>query len=519
MNTALKYGVLIITLLFGKPVFAQKNSNPKSEEDMLASFGKQGTFVLKGKAKNLKDKFFEFGMTTYLHNNESYFVDFNKDGSFEKSFPIINSQQLYLYLNDDAVTITVADGDTILLNWDEKNFEKSFTLKSNNAGRTTTLETEWEIYKNFRKPETELRDQFYKERETLSAKAKFDLLNNLYSKKVKFILSKDADHTNSSTSYLLSNNYFSYASWLRDAKLLDRFSLKVVEDSVFKLPMLEGKVNGKLSKFLKYGILDGSDNYKTSNERYLIELPEYRDFMFNYIRFASPVTRYVEETRKSSPTNFSFKDYYMAKAALRSTFVEDWFITNCLMFGFDYYPFKDVEEVYNHYLPQAKTPYFKKVLAEKYDLAKNLKPGLQAPNFSLPDDNGKSVSLSDFKGKVVYIDFWGVGCGPCIYDIENYEAKLHEGYKDKDVVFINICVDSGEKAWKNAIKEYKLTGINLIAEGWTKNPVCKTYGVSGIPHYVIINKDGTMANNNAPRMYELPEATGKNELDTALGKN
>lgn len=155
----------------------------------------------------------------------------------------------------------------------------------------------------------------------------------------------------------------------------------------------------------------------------------------------------------------------------------------------------------------------------KYNLAKNLKPGLKAPEFSLLNDKRKTVSLGDFKGKVVYIDFWGVGCGPCIYDIENFETKLHEHYKDKDVVFINVCVDSGEKAWKSAIKEYKLTGVNLIAEGWTKNPVCKTYGVNGIPHYVIINKDGTMANNNAPRMYELSGSIGNNELDAALKKN
>lgn len=342
----------------------------------------------------------------------------------------------------------------------------------------------------------------------------------MYNEKVKFILSKDTTNaSNRSTSYLLSNNYFLYASWLRDAKLLGRFSLNVAEDSVFKRPMIEGNINEKASKFLKYGILDDSDSYKTCNERYFIDLPEYREFMFNYIRFASPIDRYVRETQKSSPTNFSFKDYYIAKAAFRSTLIEDWFITNCIMFGFDHYPFLSVEEVYNFYLPQAKTPYFKKTLEEKYSLAKNLKPGLQAPNFSLLNDKGKTISLSDFKGKVVYVDFWGVGCGPCIYDIENYEAKLHEGYKDKDVVFINICVDSGEKAWKNAINKYKLTGVNLIAEGWTKNPVCKTYGVNGIPHYVIINKDGTMANNNAPRMDQLSGSIGNNELDAALRKN
>lgn len=259
-----------------------------------------------------------------------------------------------------------------------------------------------------------------------------------------------------------------------------------------------------------------NENYKIANELYLKDLPEYRQFMFNYLRFTSPINRLVRAAKVNSPTNYIFKDYYMAKASLGSTLIEDWFITNIIMFGFDYSRFKDVEELYNYYLPQAKTPYFKKALEEKYALAKQLKPGVQAPDFSLTDDQGKTIKLSDFKGKVVYIDFWGVNCGPCIYDIDNYEAKLHNKYKD--VVFMNICVDSGDKIWKNAIQEHKLTGVNLIAEGWTKNPVCKTYGINGIPHYLIINKDGTIANNNAPRMNELV-GIGKNELDMALEKN
>jgi len=253
MKTALKYLAFIAVLFLSIPVFAQTNQTI-NEADMLANFGKQGTIVLKGKAKNLKDKYFEFAMTGYTHNNESYFVDFNKDGSFEKSFPIINSQQLYLYLNNDAITITVADGDTVLLNWDEKNFVHTFNLNANKVGRATTLEAEWEIYKNFRKPETELRQRLSKERETLGAKAKFDLINELYNKKVRLILLKDAPKAYKTIDYLLSNNYFLYVSWLRSAGLLEDFKLKLIEDSTFKVPMIEGNATEKSPKYAKYNI-------------------------------------------------------------------------------------------------------------------------------------------------------------------------------------------------------------------------------------------------------------------------
>jgi hypothetical protein len=79
---------------------------------------------------------------------------------------------------------------------------------------------------------------------------------------------------------------------------------------------------------------------------------------------------------------------------------------------------------------------------------------------------------------------------------------LHEKYKNKNIVFINICVDSDEKTWKGSIKELNFTGINLIAEGWIKPPVCKAYNVNGIPHYFLIDADGKIINNNSPTLSE-----------------
>ncbi len=161
-------------------------------------------------------------------------------------------------------------------------------------------------------------------------------------------------------------------------------------------------------------------------------------------------------------------------------------------------------------------PYLKDTLQKFYTAIKRLKPGNPAPGFSLKNDQGKLVSLSDFKGKVVYIDFWGVGCGPCIYDIKNHVPQLHEHYKGKDVVFISICVDSKEKEWKEALKQYKLDGVNLTAEGWVDHPVCKAYNINGIPHYVLIDKSGKISNNNAPWASHLDLASGKNAIDLLL---
>lgn len=184
-------------------------------------------------------------------------------------------------------------------------------------------------------------------------------------------------------------------------------------------------------------------------------------------------------------------------AAFQLTELRDWFITKSIMFDFAHYSFNDAVGIYNDFIGKVETPFYADTLKTYYTNVQRLKPGVPAPGFSLKDENGKLVSLSSFKGKTVYIDFWGVGCGPCIYAIKNHVPALHEKYKDKNIVFINICVDSDEATWKRSLADLNLHGINLIAEGWTKNPTCKAYNINAIPHYYLIDSDGKIVNNNA----------------------
>lgn len=102
-----------------------------------------------------------------------------------------------------------------------------------------------------------------------------------------------------------------------------------------------------------------------------------------------------------------------------------------------------------------------------------------------------------------------------MYDIKNHAPQLHEKYKDKNIVFINICVDSHEAVWKNSLKETGLSGINLIAEGWNKNPAIKQYGIQGIPHYIIIDAYGKIVDNNSPGPSQSSSLYA--ELDKAIG--
>jgi peroxiredoxin len=144
-----------------------------------------------------------------------------------------------------------------------------------------------------------------------------------------------------------------------------------------------------------------------------------------------------------------------------------------------------------------------------------LRPGNTAPGFSLVNEKGEKISLHDFKCKVVYLDFWGVGYGPCIYEIKEHLPSFYDKYKNRDFIILNFCVDTNTEKWRKALLKYKPKGINLIAEGWTDHPVCQAYFVNGIPHNVLIDKNGKIANNNAPRSGELMNE-GPNMIDKLL---
>ena len=141
-----------------------------------------------------------------------------------------------------------------------------------------------------------------------------------------------------------------------------------------------------------------------------------------------------------------------------------------------------------------------------FDLAEKqrFKKGVNAPNFTLPDLNGKMVSLADYKGRVVLLNIWATWCRPCVEEMPSME-KLHQELKDEKFTILAVSIDeSGAKAVQPFMKKHKLSFSALIDIAGTINSL---YQTTGVPESFIIDKQGRILEEIiGPRDWAAPGA-------------
>lgn len=124
----------------------------------------------------------------------------------------------------------------------------------------------------------------------------------------------------------------------------------------------------------------------------------------------------------------------------------------------------------------------------------------EKPDFTYENIDGEEVSLSDFRGKLVYIDIWATWCGPCKREIP-YLQSMEEDFHGKDVVFLSLSVDkpSNKDKWKSFVKSKNLSGVQIIADKGFYSDFIREFKVNSIPRFMLISKEGEVLNDNAPR--------------------
>ncbi|WP_281231099.1 TlpA family protein disulfide reductase [Flavobacterium gelatinilyticum] len=145
---------------------------------------------------------------------------------------------------------------------------------------------------------------------------------------------------------------------------------------------------------------------------------------------------------------------------------------------------------------------FSQYAAQEYERAfqANKMTGKASPEFNYENYKGGTTKLADLKGKYVYIDLWATWCAPCRAEIP-YLQKMEEKYHGKNIEFVSISIDKAKdhEKWKKFVADKNLGGVQLFADKDWESEFVMSYGVTGIPRFILIDPKGNIVSSDASR--------------------
>lgn len=178
----------------------------------------------------------------------------------------------------------------------------------------------------------------------------------------------------------------------------------------------------------------------------------------------------------------------------------------------------DENEMEENYLkmPQAlQNSMYGRNVKLKLDMGRKYRVGAIAPDFVRTSSEGNRISLSDYKGKHVLLDFWGTWCGPC-RESHPHLVELYNEYSPKGLVFIGVAQEYGKDLekisveWKKAIADDGLLWTQILENEDENNHIVKAYNVSSFPTKILISPEG--------KIIAKLVGGGSNDLDEVLKK-
>ena len=129
-----------------------------------------------------------------------------------------------------------------------------------------------------------------------------------------------------------------------------------------------------------------------------------------------------------------------------------------------------------------------------------------------PSDSVFNKLIEPYRGNVIYIDFWGTWCQPCLEAVPDGNA-LYKAYSNKGVTFLYLAVQSKENIWKSVIADLNIRGEHYLLSATQQAVLAEKFHITGYPQYMLINKRGIVKDNNAKHP---DQKSLKKEIDELL---
>jgi thiol-disulfide isomerase/thioredoxin len=417
-------------------------------------------------------------LTNDLILESRYVQTIDSNGYFRFEFDMLYPHEVYLEYEKGRVVIFAKHQDSLFININSKNFNKEQYPEYEISGKGAELSKEIKLYKRFRKLKNfkpkckdktpteffaDLNKHLSRENSVINA---FSRLHNP-SKDFQEWAKKYQTYVNAG--YLVDFEFHHFMNKTKyDGNIFDNMIFPINDDEA----LISSNYDYHLRHYAIYTHLQKNNDVQT-----LIKDGEYNkayDMLLRNIK--------IEQEDGLSREIMSYLMIVGTYKEQPKTFLK--LVDSC-----------------SNYL---NDPVLIKLLKEKKE---NLTNQNQIKISLLDNDKEKEKEINgDFlielakkhKGKVIYLDVWASWCGPCRGEM-SYAIELHKHYKGKDISFVNLCLSSDKTDWKKTIKNLNIGGENYFFDKDQSLLIKSKLKVSGFPTYLIIDQEGNIVDNKAPR--------------------
>ena len=385
-----------------------------------------------------------------------------QDGTFAINLPIDKSAIKMLTLGSTFKNIFLQPGETLEISFDASNIDSSFSFGGSLAVENVLLDS---IREKIRKV-----DYNYVYNESLENAGKY--LDSMSSANKQYIEELIGDQP-------LSTDFEEYA------KAMAEFN-----NAGLKIRLGERKEEQPENYY------DFINQLSLENDNYL-DITEYRLFLYSYIEMKAN-KRIQRDSVKIAEPDALFDESLSVIKEFKNENIRDYALFNALNMRLSEKGLVGFESYYTYFKENNKDLHFAEQLKIVYDEKQLLAPGNPAPPFTLEDVDGNMVSLNDFKGKYVYIDFWQTLCPRSGRELP-YLLNLHSDYENENIEFVSISLNEDENVWRDYVKENKNIGTSLrVPQSWDSKTY-KVYQVFGLPTFVLIDTVGKIIDPKAAK--------------------
>jgi thiol-disulfide isomerase/thioredoxin len=470
--------ITFVALLFGMVVNAQ-------------TVLKTDSVYITGKASNFstaKANFVNIIVNDLVSGKQiTYSANINSNGAYRLTFLKTGTQDVILQFNSARVLLLVSPGDHLTVNFDVLQFEHSLAFSGDNAQTNRDLKAYQSAYAA--DPvlayggDLKTRDKATAASETSNwpdAHKKF--LKERYDKESAFLGQYLKTHTLSLVFVSWAKTDLKY-EYLKNLTRYPWMHMQYNNLSANQFSISEGYY-----EFMNDS--DLNDINATISSNYDPYLSEYINrFNIRNIGIASKMIDVAVTVYLREPKGIK-RDIMLSRFMYK--FIEQGYVEKLAPFV-------------NKYTSAIDQPAIKSSIVKVYDAKM-----YQSANYTLaasirinkrPEAVADSVFnriLNKYPGKVIYVDFWATWCIPCREEMPN-SKKLQVVLTGKDVVFVYLAFQSEEKIWKATIADMGLTGEHYLLEDKDFSALRSYFQFSGIPHYILVNKKGSVVDGDAKR--------------------